>query len=100
MIGSRVGRIRIDAFLGQGGMGEVYLGFDERLQRRVALKAVRNEMRLSSASRDRLLREARALSALDHPNICRLYDYAEGPACDFLVLEYVDGVTLTRSKRG
>ena len=78
-------------------MGEVYLGFDERLQRRVALKAVRNEMRLSSASRDRLLREARALSALDHPNICRLYDYAEGPACDFLVLEYVDGVTLTRA---
>jgi serine/threonine-protein kinase len=97
MIGSRVGRIRIDALLGQGGMGEVYLGFDERLQRRVALKAIRNEMRLSAESRDRLLREARALSALDHPNICRLYDYAEGPVCDFLVLEYVEGVTLTRA---
>ncbi|MGA8809903.1 MAG: protein kinase, partial [Thermoanaerobaculia bacterium] len=72
MIGSEVGHIRIIGLLGQGGMGEVYLGFDDRLQRRVALKAIRNEERLSAASRQRLLREARALSALDHPNICRI----------------------------
>jgi tetratricopeptide (TPR) repeat protein len=97
MIGSCVGRIRITGLLGQGGMGEVYLGFDERLERLVALKAIRNEMRLSAASRDRLLREARALSALDHPNICRIHDYVEAPACDFLVLEYLDGVTLRRA---
>lgn len=97
MIGTRVGHIRITGLLGQGGMGEVYLGFDERLQRRVALKAIRNEMRLSAASRERLLREARALSALDHPNICRIYDYAEGPSCDLLVLELVEGITLRRA---
>jgi serine/threonine-protein kinase len=97
MIGTHIGHTRITGLLGQGGMGEVYLGFDERLQRRVALKAVRNEMRLSAVSRERLLREARSLSALDHPNICRIYDYAEGPSCDFLVLELVDGVTLRRA---
>jgi len=97
MIGTHVGHIRIIGLLGQGGMGEVYLGFDDRLQRRVALKAVRNERRLSAGSRERLLREARSLSGLDHPNICRIYDYAEGPACDFLVLELIDGVTLART---
>jgi len=97
MIGTSVGHVRVLDLLGQGGMGEVYLGFDERLQRRVALKAIRNEKRLLAASRERLLREARALSALDHPNICRIYDYAEGPSCDFLVLELIDGVTLRRA---
>ena len=78
-------------------MGEVYLGVDERLQRRVALKAVRNEHRLSAGSRERLLLEARSLSALDHPNICRIYDYLEAPTCDFLVLELVEGITLTQA---
>src|SRR4051812_23234764 len=97
MIGTYVGHIRIIGLLGQGGMGEVYLGMDDRLQRRVALKAIRNENRLSAVSRERLLREARALSALDHPNICRIYDYAEGPACDFLVLELVEGITLRQA---
>ncbi|HEY0139707.1 MAG TPA: protein kinase [Thermoanaerobaculia bacterium] len=94
MIGTHVGPIRIIGLLGQGGMGEVYLGYDDRLQRRVALKAVRGEKRLSAGSRERLLREARALSALDHPNICRIYDYAETPQCDFLLLELVEGLTL------
>ncbi|HYH08514.1 MAG TPA: serine/threonine-protein kinase [Thermoanaerobaculia bacterium] len=97
MIGTRVGHVRIIGLLGQGGMGEVYLGFDERLQRRVALKAIRYEQRLSAGSRERLLREARALSALDHPNICRIHDYAEGPDCDFLVLELIEGTTLRRA---
>jgi eukaryotic-like serine/threonine-protein kinase len=97
MIGTRVGHVRIIGLLGQGGMGEVYLGFDERLQRRVALKAVRYAHRLSAGSRERLLREARVLSALDHPNICRIHDYAEGPQCDFLVLELIEGTTLRRA---
>ncbi|HEX8255698.1 MAG TPA: serine/threonine-protein kinase, partial [Thermoanaerobaculia bacterium] len=97
MIGTRVGSVRIIGLLGQGGMGEVYLGFDDRLQRRVALKAIRNEERLAGETRERLLREARALSALEHPNICRIYDYAEGPLCDFLVLELIEGKTLRRA---
>ncbi|HEX6085663.1 MAG TPA: protein kinase [Thermoanaerobaculia bacterium] len=92
-----MGPVRIIGLLGQGGMGEVYLGFDDRLQRRVALKAIRNEERLAGESRELLLREARALSALEHPNICRIYDYAEGPLCDFLVLELIEGQTLRRA---
>ncbi|HEX7150732.1 MAG TPA: serine/threonine-protein kinase [Thermoanaerobaculia bacterium] len=97
MLGTTIGHIRIVDLLGQGGMGEVYLGVDERLQRRVALKAIRNEHRLSAGSRERLLLEARSLSALDHPNICRIYDYLEEPSCDFLVLELIEGMTLTRA---
>jgi serine/threonine-protein kinase len=98
MIGTVIGgRIRILGVLGQGGMGDVYEGVDERLNRKVAVKAIRADRRLSEESRSRFLREARALSALDHPNICRLFEYIESPEGDFLVLESIDGVTLTRA---
>ena len=98
MIGSLIGdRIRILRILGQGGMGDVYEGIDERLNRKVAVKAIRADRRLSEELRSRFLREARALSALDHPNICRLYEYIESPEGDFLVLEAIEGVTLTRA---
>jgi serine/threonine-protein kinase len=98
MIGTVVGgHIRILGVLGQGGMGEVYAGVDERLGRKVAVKAIRAERRLSDEARSRFLREARSLSALDHPNICRLYEYLESPDGDFLVLELIEGVTLTRA---
>ncbi|MEA2325945.1 MAG: eukaryotic-like serine/threonine-protein kinase [Thermoanaerobaculia bacterium] len=98
MIGTLIGdRIRILRVLGQGGMGDVYEGVDERLNRKVAVKAIRADRRLSDESRSRFLREARALSALDHPNICRLFEYIESPEGDFLVLEPIEGVTLTRA---
>lgn len=98
MLGTLIGgHIRILDALGQGGMGEVYVGRDERLGRQVAVKAVRADRERSDRSRERVLREARALSALDHPNICRLYEYIEAPEGDFLVLELIDGVTLTRA---
>ena len=90
----RVGRIRIDALLGTGGMGEVYRGWDERLERAVALKVVHADKRLSTAVRNRFLREARVLSKLDHPHICRLYDVLEREDGDYLVLELVEGATL------
>ena len=80
--------------LGQGGMGEVYDGFDETLKRRVALKAIRADHRLSAQARTRFLREAQILSQLDHPHICRIYDYVEGPDADFLVLEFIRGRSL------
>ncbi len=92
--GTRLGRIRIDALLGAGGMGEVYRGFDEKLERTVALKVIHSDKRLSAAMRNRFLREARVLSKLDHPNICRIYDVLERDDGDYLVLEYVEGVTL------
>jgi len=93
-VGSHVGRIRIDALLGAGGMGEVYRGWDEKLERAVALKSITSERRLSPALRARFLREARVLSKLDHPNICRIWDVLELVDGDWLVLELIDGPTL------
>jgi serine/threonine-protein kinase len=99
LIGSRFGHIRIVDILGQGGMGDVYAGYDETLQRRVALKAIRPEQRLDAEARSRLIREARTLSQLEHPNICRIYDYIEGEEVDLLVLELIEGKTLEEALR-
>jgi len=92
--GSRVGSIRLDALLGIGGMGEVYRGFDEKLERTVAVKTIKAGSRLSAEAKTRFLREARILSKLNHPGICQAYDLIETPEADFLVLEYVEGKTL------
>lgn len=94
LIGRRFGHIRITDVIGEGGMGEVYAGYDEALDRRVALKALHATHRLDEEARERMLREARALSKLNHPNICRIHDYIASSDVDFLVLEYLDGRTL------
>ena len=80
--------------LGAGGMGEVYVGFDETLKRRVALKAIHSGQRLHAESKTRFLREAQILSQLDHPNICRVYDYIEDQQRDWLILELIEGKNL------
>ena len=80
--------------LGAGGMGEVYVGLDETLKRRVALKAIHHAQRLQAESKTRFLREAQILSQLDHPNICRVYDYIEDEQRDWLILELIDGKNL------
>src|ERR1051325_8158405 len=98
--GDRIGRIRIDGLIGIGGMGEGYRGFDERLERAVAIKGIHPDKR-GGAMRGRFLREARLLSKLEHPNICRIYDVLERPDGDYLVLELVEGETLgQRIRRG
>src|SRR5690349_1917111 len=97
MIGARIGHLRVTGVLGSGGMGEVYKATDERLNRTVALKVIRAERRLSVDARGRFLREARTLSSLDHPNICRIHEYIEAEEGDFLVLELIDGVTLEKA---
>jgi tRNA A-37 threonylcarbamoyl transferase component Bud32 len=89
----RIGHIRIESRLAEGGMGAVYVGFDEKLERQVALKAIRSD-RLDAKSRSRFLVEARLLSQLDHPNICRIHEYMEDRRGDFLVLELIRGRTL------
>ena len=94
IVGTRVGHILIEEQIGRGGMGEVYRGLDEALQRRVAVKAIRSEHRMSAEHRGRFLREARLLSRLDHPSICRVFDLIEGADADYLVLEYIEGRTL------
>jgi eukaryotic-like serine/threonine-protein kinase len=75
-------------------MGEVYVGFDTTLQRKVASKAVRRDRRLDEEARARLLREARMLSHLHHPNIRRVYDYVSDDEHDFIVLELIEGSSL------
>ncbi|HEX2645477.1 MAG TPA: tetratricopeptide repeat protein [Thermoanaerobaculia bacterium] len=94
--GGRIGHIRIESHLAEGGMGAVYVGFDEKLERPVALKAIRSD-RLDARSRSRFLVEARLLSQLDHPNICRIHGYQEDPGGDFLVLELIRGRTLRQA---
>jgi tetratricopeptide (TPR) repeat protein/tRNA A-37 threonylcarbamoyl transferase component Bud32 len=93
-VGTTIGNIRIEKRLGTGGMGEVYLGFDQKLHRRVAVKTIRPEHRMSRRIKARFLREARMLSKLGHPGICQVYDVIETADADFLVLEYVEGQTL------
>ena len=97
LVGERVRHYRIEQELGRGGMGEVYVAFDETLERRVALKAIRAEHRLGPKAKARFLREARVLSKLDHPGICRIHDYLDGERADFLVLELIEGETLSKA---
>lgn len=94
LVGHVVNNIELLERLGEGGMGEVWLGRDRRLGRVVAVKAVREVRRLDEVARSRFFREARILSQLEHPNICRLYHYVEEDGGQYLVLEYVEGTTL------
>ena len=89
-----ISHYEILAPLGKGGMGEVYVAFDTTLQRKVALKAVRQDRQLNDEGRARLLREARILSQLDHPGICRVFDYVSDDGHDYLVLELIEGQSL------
>ncbi|MEP0775621.1 MAG: serine/threonine protein kinase [Acidobacteriota bacterium] len=91
LLGKTIHSIKLVELLGSGGMGEVYLGVDQRLERRVAVKALRGERRVQPHARARVLREARMLSALDHPNICRLFEFIEEEDGDYLVLELISG---------
>ncbi len=100
LLGSRVGRIRIVDVAGKGGMGSVFVGFDEKLERRVAVKAIRESERLDADVRARFLREARILSQLDHRGICKIYDYVESGGKDYLVLELVSGKSLAEAIPG
>ena len=93
--GQTVSHNKIEALLGSGGMGDVYLGTDLRLGRRVALKFVRPFA--DAAMRDRLIQEARAAALLDHPNICTIFEVDETDAGDvFIGMAYYEGETLDR----
>ncbi len=99
--GSRLGPYEIQSSIGAGGMGEVYRARDTRLDRIVAIKVIAGAAALDPSFRDRFDREARAISALDHPNICTLYDVGHEAGTDFLVMQYLEGETLAdRLARG
>jgi tRNA A-37 threonylcarbamoyl transferase component Bud32/Tfp pilus assembly protein PilF len=92
--GTRLGPYEILAPIGAGGMGEVYRAVDTRLHRTVAIKILRHDKLADADTKRRFLQEARAASALMHPNIVVLYDISSDAGVDFLVMEYVPGQTL------
>ena len=88
------GHYRILSLIGEGGMGEVYLAEDTRLGRRVAIKILAESVRLDPEAKRRMLREARAVAALDHPNVCTIFEVGEHDGRPFIVMQYIEGETL------
>ena len=94
MIGQALSHYKIIEKLGAGGQGEVYLAEDSRLDRKVALKILPQHLSDRADLRERFEREARAVSSLNHPHICTLYDIGEQDGIHYLVMEHLEGETL------
>ena len=93
--GTKLGPYEILAPLGAGGMGEVYRARDTRLERTVAVKILPSHLSENPEAKQRFDREARAISSLSHPNICHLYDVGQQGGTSYLVMEYLEGETLS-----
>src|SRR5262245_43202478 len=99
--GTRLGPYEVQAPLGAGGMGEVYKAKDTRLERIVAIKVLPSQVAADPDLRQRFEREAKAISSLSHPHICALFDIGREAGTDYLVMEYLEGETLSaRLERG
>jgi eukaryotic-like serine/threonine-protein kinase len=99
--GTKLGPYEIQSPLGAGGMGEVYRALDTRLDRTVAVKILAGHLSASPELKQRMEREARAISSLNHPYICQLYDIGSQNGTDYLVMEFLQGETLAeRLRRG
>src|SRR5215467_13780802 len=94
--GTKLGPYEIQSPLGAGGMGEVYRAKDTRLGRDVAVKILPKEMSADATRKQRFEREAKAISGLNHPNICTLHDIGSKDGMDYLVMECVEGETLAK----
>src|SRR5688572_24255593 len=92
--GSSLRHYEIVELLGEGGMGQVYLAYDQRLARKVAIKVFSSDASRNSDQLDRFIREARAASALHHPNICTVYEIDPEHEPPFIAMEYVEGRAL------
>ena len=99
--GTHLGPYEILSPIGKGGMGEVYKANDTRLDRTVAIKVLPEHLAESPERKARFEREAKAISQLNHPHICTLYDVGQQDGIDFIVMEYIEGETLADAlKRG
>ena len=92
--GTKLGHYEIRSMLGEGGMGEVYLAQDAKLDRRVALKILPADLARNQNRMRRFTQEAKAAAALNHPNIAHIYEIGEHEGMHFIAMEYVDGSTL------
>ncbi|HVH86641.1 MAG TPA: serine/threonine-protein kinase, partial [Terriglobales bacterium] len=99
MIGQVLGHYRVVAQIGEGGMGTVYRAHDEVLHRDVAVKVVNKGAGLDASASQNLLHEARASSALAHPNICTIYEVGETEGNLYIVMELVEGKSLRAMSR-
>ena len=97
--GTKLGPYEIQSPLGAGGMGEVYRATDTRLERTVAIKVLASKFSSSAELKQRMEREARAISSLNHPHICQLYDIGSQNGTDYLVMEFLEGETLAERLR-
>src|SRR3984893_11023317 len=93
-VGTRLGRYEIRSKLGAGGMGEVYLAQDTKLDRKVALKILPAELAANRDRMERFVREAKSAASLNHPNIAQIFEIGEDDGSHFIVMEFIDGVTL------
>src|SRR5215813_1447828 len=94
MIGKQLAHFEITGKLGEGGMGAVYEAVDHHLDRRVALKILRPEKVTNPSRKQRFIQEAKAASALNHPNIITIYDISAADGVDYIAMELVRGRTL------
>ncbi len=92
--GSTLSHYRIVSKLGAGGMGEVYLAQDTKLDRKVALKTLPSDVASSRERMDRFVREAKSAAALSHPNIAQIFEIGEHEGTHYIAMEFVEGVTL------
>src|SRR5260370_1955253 len=97
--GTTLGPYEILAMLGAGGMGEVYRARDTRLDRTVAIKVLASHLSSSPELKQRMEREAKAISSLNHPHICHLYDIGSQDGTDYMVMEFLEGETLAERLR-
>src|ERR1700677_3366817 len=97
--GTKLGPYEIQSPLGAGGMGEVYRALDTRLDRAVAIKILASHLSSSPELKQRMEREGRAISSLNHPHICQLYDIGSQDGTDYLVMELLDGETVAERIR-